>query len=133
MGEVQLLVYWPKGEGWDPEIEALRGTRIGDQIPVIEENTLNLALHGLSKPLVNALGIPPFGALLKLPKAATVCSQRKRCPMFDETQCFPTTKRKLPWCFEPDLKDEPRVAAAKVIAEWRQGVYVVAIKEPVDG
>jgi hypothetical protein len=130
MGSITLLVYEQRGGLWDPELEPLRGTRIGDQIAVLDQATLDHGLHGLSRPLVEALGIPPAGALRKLPGASKQCRLRSTCVFYAQPHCHALAK-KMPWCFEPDsLNDEACQAATKVIAEWREGVYVVVIKEP---
>jgi len=130
MGEVTLLVMWEKGGKWEATIEPLRGTRVGDQISIIAQGALTHALHGLSRPLVDALGIPPAGALRKLPEATKQCSKRRNCPFYQKAHCH-TGAKQISWCFVPGgFSDEAGVAAAsQVIAEWRQGVYVVVVKE----
>lgn len=132
MGEVTLLVTWEKAGQWEPEFEPLRGTRIGDQVSVIDQAALDHALHGLSRPLVDALGIPPAGALRKLPEAARECLQRRKCPFYEARDCHPGGKA-MPWCYEPDGIADPaeKTAAARIIEEWRQGVYVVVVRETV--
>lgn len=132
MGEVKLLVFWEKLGRWENEIEPLRGTRIGEQFSFIEQADLTHALHGLSRPLVDALGIPPAGALRKLPEAAKVCAKRRKCPFYVARDCH-TGAKKMPVCFEPDgLAGAAQTAAALVVSEWREGVYVVVVKEPSD-
>ena len=130
MGPVTLLAVSERGGQWEEEWAPLRGTRFGDQFTVISRDTLNHALHGLSRPLVDALGIPPVGALRKLLPEHRVCYRRRTCPFYDEAQCFPTAT-KMPWCFEPDEvpDDLVRKTASKAIEEWRAGVYVCIVQE----
>jgi hypothetical protein len=130
MGEVTLLVMWEKGGQWEADVEPLRGPRIGDQFGLLSQEALDHALHGFSRPLVDALGIPPAGALRKLPEAAKRCAKRQECPFYLKPHCHPGAKR-MPWCFEPGgLSEAGQTAAARIIAEWREGVYVVVVKEP---
>lgn len=134
MGELQLLVNWERGGVWE-DFQSLRGTRIGQQISIISQAALDHALHKLSRPLVDSLGIPPSGALRKLPVLARECERRERCPLYKASECNPFSK-KLPWCFEPGgIADEKeRSDAARLIQEWSQGVYVAVVQEErVDG
>lgn len=133
MGEIEVLTIDEKDGKWEPDWEPLRGTRIGDQFSVVARQTIDHALHGLSRPLVDALGIPPSGALLKLPQDARECRLRRRCPFYEPKQCHPRAS-KMPWCYEPDGIDDDleRLAAAKAIEEWRQGVYLVIVRETLD-
>jgi hypothetical protein len=128
-GELQLLAVWQKDGHWEPEWEPLRGTPFGDLLSVVPEETLNHALTGWSRPLVQALGISPEGALRKIPKEAQQCLRRSKCPLYD-AKCVPLA-REMPWCFEPDgVKDDGvRYAASRVIEEWRAKVYVVIVTE----
>lgn len=129
MGEIQLLVTWEKDGKWEAEVEPLRGTRIGDQLSIISQAALDHALYGLSRPLVDALGIPPVGALRKLPVASRDCANVQKCPFYEPKNCHPTAKA-MPWCFEPGgLSETAQFAAARLIAEWREGVYVVVVRE----
>lgn len=128
MGEIKVLAVFEKGGFWEPEWDPLRESRIGAQFTVLDNSILSHALNGWSKPLVDALGIPPVGALKKLPLAAKQCRRRQVCPLYDPKQCFPEAA-KMPWCYEPDgTSSEPFVrAAARAIEEWRQGVYVLIV------
>lgn len=134
MGELEILAIWERRGVWE-DFQLLRGTRIGDQLSIVSQDDFDHALHRLSRPLVDRLGIPPAGALRKLPLAAKECANRMKCPLYKASECHPLAK-KLPWCFEPDglTNDEARQSAARLIQEWAQGVYVVVIEEtPADG
>lgn len=133
-GELQLLVIWERKGVWE-DFQNLRGTRIGDQLSVVSQNAYDHALHRLSRPLVDSLGIPPAGALRKLPQAARECEKRSKCPLYKPSECHPLAK-KLPWCFEPGGfadEDPAREQAARLIQEWAQGVYVAVIEEEPGG
>lgn len=129
MGEVSLLVTWEKDGKWEPELEVLRGTPIGGLLSVIDDGVFQHALRGYSRPLVDVLGIPPEGALRKLPDAASDCALRHTCP-FHEARCKLSSKL-MPWCFEPEGFSDPelRKAVTKVIEEWRGNVYVVVVRD----
>lgn len=129
MGSVKLLVTWAKNGQWEPDIEPLRGTRFGEQLSKVPQSALDHALNGYSKPLSDALGIRPEGALRKIPEPSRVCARRTKCPLYAARECMPTAKA-MPWCFEPDgCSEAVSQAAARVIAEWRDEVYVVVIEE----
>jgi len=102
---------------------------------VVSREVVDHALHRLSRPLVDSLGIPPQGALRKIPEASRLCLRRRRfannrpCPL-QGPECH-VLATKMPWCFEPDdIEDEAiRRAASMAIEHWRAGVYVVVIEE----
>lgn len=133
MGEVQLLLL----SGWEKNWTVLKGTVFGDLLSVVSREAVDHALHGLSRPLVDVLGIPPEGALRKIPKGQGVCwhrvrrpGQRRACPI-QGAECH-LRAEKMPWCFEPTVDDgEVRRVASKVIELWRQGVYVVVVEEVI--
>lgn len=127
MGEIHLLAIWERDGLWEPEWEPLRGTRVGDQFSCITQSVLDHALIKHFKPLVDSLGIPPEGALRKLPKEGRVCARRVVCPLYT-TQCHPLSKS-MPWCYEPDGFSEEvvRKAVSKAIEYWREGVYLTVV------
>lgn len=114
---------------WEPEWEPLRGTVFGDQFSVISKETLEHALKRWSRPLVDALGIPPVGALKKIPVEGRECFRRGTCRLYNAKQCFPEAKN-MAWCFEPDgVADETvRYAATRAFEYWRDGVYLVVVQ-----
>ncbi len=129
LGDVHLLAIWERGGQWEPEWEPLRGTRMGDQFTQIRQAVLDQALIKHLRPLVEALGIPPAGALRKLPLEQRACYQRNTCALFGK-ECHPFSP-KMPWCFEPEgVADEKvRKATALAIECWREGVYLVVVLE----
>jgi hypothetical protein len=109
----------------EPEWEALAETAASDLVSRMPRSTLEHALHGWSRPFVDALGLPPEGAIRKLPSRHHLCALRKRCAAWHNALCRPTAK-KMPICFEPD--GLPNLAA-EVVRLWREGVYVVVTQE----
>lgn len=135
MGDVTVLTINELPDGkWESEWEPLRGTHIGGLFSVVFKSVIDHALHRYSKPLVDALGIPPEGALRKIPPGSRECLLRRRCPFYDKAQCHPRGK-KMPWCFEPEeIENEAeRLTATKAIQEWRQGVYLVIVQGDPNG
>lgn len=129
MGELQLFLISTKKDGsWESEWELLRGTVFGDLFSKVSKENVEHALHKLSRPLVDSLGVPPEGALRKLPVENRLCFRRVKCPFFDPKKCFPEAKN-MPWCFEPDgVADESvRVVATQAIERWRKRIYLVVI------
>lgn len=128
-GEIDVLAIDERNGEWEPEWEPLRGTAFGNQFSVVSRETLDHALRGFSRPLSQALGIPPVGALKKIPLASKLCYLRLKCPFHDAHRCFPEAKR-MPWCFEPDdVAEGVRRAATRAIELWREGVYVLVVKD----
>lgn len=127
-GEIVVLAIDERNGTWESDWEPLRRTVFGDQLTIISRQTLDHALHGYSRPLSNALGIPPAGALLKIPEASRQCYVRRKCPFYDVRACR-SDARKMPWCFEPDAfeDEEVRRAATQAIERWREGVYVLVV------
>lgn len=123
-----LLISVEEGR-WEAEWEPLRGTVFGDQFSVITKEVLEHALKRWSRPLADTLGIPPIGALKKIPLEGRECFRRGKCPLYNPKQCFPEAKN-MAWCFEPDgVADETvRYAATRAFEYWRDGVYLVVVQ-----
>lgn len=128
MGDIHVLLISCTGGKWEPEWDSLRGTVFGDQFSVVSHDAVTLALKRLSKPLTQALGIQPQGALRKIPLKSRKCANHERCPLFDPKQCFPEAKN-MPWCFEPAgvEPESVRLLATQAIELWRRGVYIVVV------
>jgi hypothetical protein len=128
-GDLPLYLIYADGTGhWEQEWASAQDLELSSLLTTVPKETMDHALAGWTKPLVDALGIPPEGALRKLPVANRVCGVRKRCPYYEPNKCVPL-HQKMPWCFEPDgLKsDESRHFAARLIQLWREKVYVVVV------
>ena len=134
LGELEIRAIRETGGRWEPEWEPLRGTLFGDLFSVVSKEAFDHALHGWSWPLVQALGLSPEGCLIKVPRVSRECYRRRKCSLYIERNCH-LKARKMPWCFEPDGVEEAdvRKAASKAIEEWRQGVYLLVIREEEDG
>ena len=131
MGRITLLAIKVGKDGqWEPDWEPLRGSVFGGLFSPISKEILDHALHGLSRPLSEALGLPPSGALRKIPKPSRECFLRHRCTFYEPKQCL-VGAPKRPWCFEPDKiqGESVRIAATKAIEEWEQGVYLVVVAD----
>ena len=130
MGTLRLLLIRETNGQWEAEWEPLRGTVFGDLFSTLEKDIIEHGLNRWSRPLVDALGLPPEGALRKIPPESRVCFKRQRCPLYDPRLCFPESKN-MPFCFEPDgvASEKVRFAAARAFEQWRDRVYLVVIKE----
>lgn len=124
MGTLQLYLIYDYGGKWEGEWDPMRGVL---DLPTVSKEIMDHALHGWTKPLVDALGPPPQGKLRLLPSSARDCAHRTTCPSFDPNRCSPLRK-KMPWCFEPDGLEAKRLVT-EVITLWRDGVYVVVVVE----
>jgi hypothetical protein len=126
-GELRLELVSTNDDGtWEPEWEPLRGTLFGSLFSTLSKEELNHALRGWTQPMARALGIPPEGALKKVPRQ---CARRSVCPLHIPNLCFPESKN-MPWCFEPDGVGPEiiRNQATRAIELWRDRVYLVVIK-----
>jgi len=126
MGDIHIFAIWEKDGRWEGEWDALRGTRIGDQFSEVTQEAFTHALNKYHRPLVDQLGIPPAGALRKLPTQE--CALRHKCAIYDPPNCLARAK-KMPICFEPDGIDDDaiRQITSQVIQYWRESVYLVVI------
>jgi len=129
MGDIEVLTILGNTDGtWEPPWDLLRPSLVGDLVSVVAKESLDHILWGLSRPFVVSLGIPPEGALRKLPKSYYSCCYEKRCP-FRNDRCSPKAKG-MPWCFEPNEEDEKlRSVVAQTIALWHEGAYLVVIHD----
>ncbi len=131
LGQLEMYLIYAKGETWEDEWRPLQGTGVGDLFTVVTKEVMDHALRGWSKPLVSALGIPPKGALRKMPHP--LCVKRDRCTFYEARDCIPTG-RNLPHCYQPEglPSDESRAAAFEAVRLWREGVYIAVVKEAPD-
>jgi hypothetical protein len=126
MGILELYLIYQYGDLWEEEWRPLQGDPITSLLTVVSQEMMNHALKGLTRPFVKALGIPPDGALRKLPNST--CDKRRYCPFYQKKECVPLFK-KMPSCFEPagihDL--EARQLAGSLIRMWREVVYLIVV------
>ena len=113
---------------WEADWNSLRSTPLGRLISRVPRSAFNHLLNGYSQPFVDALGLPPQGALSKLP--STRCHKQQGCSLYQKRICI-TTSSKLPWCYEPAGLNEVDSATRKVASDlvflWKEEVYVVAV------
>jgi hypothetical protein len=121
MGIVKVWLLRPD----EPEWVLLAETSLADLITIMPRSSLEHALRGWSRPFVDALGIPPQGALRKLTHQE--CNLRRTCASWRNALCRVSAKD-MPICFEPEGLP---VGAAEGVRRWREGVYVVVTQEDV--
>lgn len=126
MGDLELYFIYKGLEGYEVTWGFLEGLPIVDLLSHVPIEDANHALAGWSWPLTSKLGIPPEGALRKLPSKK--CFVRAKC-LFHQAKICEATHPKLPWCFEVDgvEDDKARNGASYLIRMWREGVYIVVI------
>lgn len=134
MGDLNLYLIYQYGEVWEEEWRPLQGEAITKLLTVVSQEMMDHALKGFTRPFIKALGIPPEGALRKLPNS--LCDRRIHCPFYHKKECVPLYK-KMPSCFEPaGIEDlEARRLAGDFVRMWRAGVYLVVVvhSELVEG
>jgi hypothetical protein len=129
MGMVELyLIYEEKGV-WEPPWLVLQGMGVVEGVSSLPRAEMEQALIGWTRPLVDTLGPPPQGMLLKLPPSTRLCATREHCPFHQPKACGHSLP-KMPWCFVPDgVEDDVRPLLAELIKLWREGVYVLVVQE----
>jgi len=134
MGDLELFLIYEVDGVWEEEWRPLQGlTSVVDLMTAVPQETMDHCLKGLSKPLVKALGLPPWGVLKKLPSEAKVCHLRDTCVFYDQKTCFPESKN-LPWCYEPDISADADVRRLlnDLVQLWRDEVYVILVRETTE-
>lgn len=122
---LDLLVIRESDGVWELEWEPLRTTAMAQLFSRVPREALEHALRGWSWPLVSALGLPPEGALHKLPETAKSCQDYLTCKLRSAKDCHPLAK-KMPWCFHPAGLPPPAEEAVRL---WREKVYVLVTVE----
>lgn len=128
-GFVEVLRIQENADGtWEEEWEPLRHTPLASLVSRMSQRNLDHGLVGYTKPFVDALGIPPDGALRKVPSQE--CSSRHRCPFYAKKKCEVSSK-KLSWCFKPEgvEGEDGKNAAAQAVFLWRDKVYLVVVHD----
>lgn len=130
-GDAQLLLVSSRQGQWEEPWDQLRGTAPGRLLSVVSRADVEHALHGFSRPLSAALGLPPEGCLVKLPKTARRCHRERTCPLYEPRHCH-LQSSKLPLSFEPAGFEDERLRhqIGELVRWWREGVYVVVVEEP---
>lgn len=128
---VELYLIYAKNGVWEDEWKPLQGTDFAALFTAFPKAVMDHALWGYSKPLVSALGLPPAGALRKVPHPQ--CSARVGCPFYEPRDCVPTGK-KLPHCYRPEglPAEDSRGLAYEAVRLWQDGVYIAVVEEAAD-
>lgn len=124
LGLIRIFAFWNQGGRWEKEWDTLRGTWVGSLISPITDEAFTNALHKYYKPLVDQLGLPPHGALIKL--ESPECFWRTSCAMYSSNDCLVRAKKR-PMCFQPDVDERQLAAASEVVNHWTEGTYVVVV------
>jgi len=133
MGLVDLYLIYETGGLWETEWQPLQGAKgFADQFATLDKEQMEQAYFGWTRPLVAALGPSGEGMLLTVPTATRQCQARSSCPFYRPLDCSSTSK-KMPWCYVPEgFTDTERSLAAECIRLWREGVYIIVVREPTD-
>lgn len=132
LGPLEVLTIRETNGRWEGDWEVLRETPLGRHFSHVTKEQLDHVLYGFSKPFAEALGLPPEGALAKLPSPR--CNKQEKCSLHDPRKCL-VTSSKLPWCYEPaglDLPEEALSMASEAVFRWREKVYLVVVREDLD-
>jgi hypothetical protein len=126
LGDLELFLIYQYGDKWESDWLPLQGQVITGLLTVATQELMDHALRGWTSPLAKSLGVPPEGAIRKLP--SQLCYRRDPCPFHQKKTCIPTHP-KMPWCFEPETIEDPnaRSLAAELVRLWREGVYIVVV------
>lgn len=127
MGPLELFLVYQYGADYEPTWKSLQGNPLAALFTVVPQSTMDHALKGFSRPLVQSLGLPPAGCLRKIPNTCRECAHRGDCQFYDVTACLPTAK-KLPNCYQPSgVEAESAQLGHEVVFYWREGVYIVVV------
>jgi len=125
----QILVLRPipiNGDIWG-DFTVLKGTPIGNLIPVVSGEAYSNAMHGYVTPLMNEIGPDPHGLLKQIPKEYRTCQMSQSCIMYDIKTCYPCPK--LPACYVPSkVHSDDQEVVAVVILAWVEGRYVILVE-----
>lgn len=120
----------PPNSPWGA-LTPLMGSSWSGQIPVVSGEILSHALHGLSKPLWEALGVPPRVRALRVALKARRCVEyQERVCEHASAVCVPGSS-KLPGCYVAPFPDlDLRRVASEVGKAWDEGRYVFVVDGP---
>lgn len=109
----------------------MKDTTWGNEIPIVTGDALSHALHGHPKPLLEMLGRPPKGRILRLAMEDRMCveAQQKTCELAG-SHCAPGSG-KLPDCYSAPCEDPILNALAVAVGRaWDEGRYVFVAEGP---
>lgn len=93
-------------------------------IPEIEAESIDLAVNGHAKPLLES-GLRPAKALIKRSKIEPVCMDKKDCLSYKEKTCTAYAKSRPPECYS---SENVTGELAKILNAWLDGFTVVKEK-----
>lgn len=126
---IRLLTISESKGTWESEWEPLKGTIFEGLFSHVDRRVIDEAIRGHVGPLVKSLGIPPEGALRKMPSRE--CGKRKSCIFYDNRKCL-LLSSKMPWCFVPeglDVTEELEPLVMEVLAAWKEPRHIVVVRE----
>jgi len=131
MGFLELYLIYQYGADYEADWKPLQGHPLAGLFTSVSKETMDHALKGFTRPFVQQLGLPPLGCLHKIPTGSRECAHVAECPFYDKMACLPTSK-KLPNCYQPAgvEGDVARQLGHEVVALWREGVFIVVVREP---
>lgn len=130
MGMLELYLIYDEAGVWEEQWRPLQSSADIVGLSSVSKETMEQALWGWTKPLVESLGPLPKGRLIGLPEESRLCADRIKCRLHDESRCSHLLP-KMPWCFVPDLKLDAESARLlmELISYWREGVYTILVRE----
>lgn len=129
--KVKVLYPIPmEGNPWGTMLP-LKDTSWGAEIPTVTGDALSHALHGHPKALLEMLGRPPKGRMLRILMEDRMCieAQQGICGMAG-SHCAPGSGS-LPDCYQPPCEDRGLAVLAVVVGRaWDEGRYVFVVEGP---
>lgn len=126
-GDLEVLTISEHDGVWEGDWANLQKTPIAPLLSPVSKEVLEHALVGYSRPLVDALGISPEGALRKIP--SQYCSKQSNCTFYDQRKCL-VSSSKLPWCYEPEgVPEEAASIASEAVFHWKNRVYLLVVSK----
>jgi hypothetical protein len=126
-GEISALLVQSHNGIWESEWDSLRGTIYEGLVTKVDFEILEQALQGWSRPLSEALGLPPVGSIKKLPIEAKQCSQKQTCPFHDK-HCQ-AEHRQRPPCYMPGgVVGDVQETLTRALDLWKLDVYILVVE-----
>lgn len=133
-GEFNLLVLHEDKEGsldeeWKAFQEHSEVAHIGALFSRVTQDAYQDALNKYTTPLIQELGLPPEGCLIKTPSEMKLCAHRKSCAMYEKGVCLGDNP-KVPTCYQAEgggLEPSIEIQVARVFELWRMGFYIIVV------
>lgn len=107
----------------------IQETEWESMISIVNKTSLDYALHGNPKYLLNEIGPYPEGQLRKVLPIYRECQYKKTCGLYNKKTCFP--HKKMPNCFSPagQFSLEQKEALDIILNAWKDNTYVIVVDE----